>query len=289
VRRGSYALFVRVLVTGANGNVGSAVVGRYLRAGHEVRSFVHGPIEPPGGEVLRGDITDSAALAEATREVQLVVHCAAAVSSDLETCLRVNAEGTRRLVESLAGRERPRFIYLSTISVYDDAAGPSYDEESSLWTSSDGGYGFSKAEAERALRVGVGRELAATILRPPLILSMHPRSRWGPLAVARARTEVGCLLPFPELPYVHVDNLVDAIVLAAGSPRAVGRTYNVVEGVADTREYLEAIHRAAGSSTPPIPADAPRLRFASERIRHELGWAPRDTWREFLSLLREPP
>ena len=281
-------LAVRVLVTGANGSVGSAVVERFLRDGHRVHAFVHGALDPPGGEVFRGDIADRVALAAAARGVQLVVHCAASVTADRDTSLRVNVDGMRCLVETLVAGDRPGLIHLSTVSVYDDAAGPEYDEDSAHWTSFEGEYGFAKAEAERVLTT-LGRALASTVLRPALVLSMHPRSRWGPLAVERARSDEGCLLPFPELPYVHVDNLVDAIVLAARAPQARGRAYNVVEGVADTREYLAAIYGAAGKSPPSIPADAPRLRFASERIRRELEWHPPDRWREFVSLLRAPP
>ena len=278
---------MRVLVTGANGSVGSAVVARFLRDGHGVSAFVRGPREPPGGEVFRGDITDRFALAAAARGAELVVHCAAAVTTEAETNLRVNAGGMRCLVDTLVNAGCRRLVHLSTISVYDDAAGPDYDEESALWTSPDGTYGFSKAEAERIL--GSGRSPPWVILRPSLVLSMHARSRWGPLAVARARTDDACPLPFPELPYVHADNLVDVIVLAAGAPNATGRAYNVVEGVGDTREYLAAVYGAAGRSAPPIPADAPRLRFAADRVRRELGWRPRDRWREFLSQLHPRP
>jgi nucleoside-diphosphate-sugar epimerase len=120
------------------------------------------------------------------------------------------------------------------------------------------------------------------ILRPAVVLSLHARSRWGRLAVARARAEAGCLVPFPELPHVHVDDLVDAVLLAADAADARGRAFNVVAGVADTREYLSAVYGAAGKTPPPVPADAPRLRFAARRIRDELGWAPRARWRDFL-------
>ena len=175
---------VRVLVTGANGSVGSAVVERFLRDGHRVHAFVRGPCDPPGGEVFRGDIADRGALAAAARGVQLVVHCAASVTADRDTNLRVNVDGMRCLVETLVAGDRPRLIHLSTVSVYDDAAGPDYDEDSALWTSVEGEYGFTKAAAARVLTT-VGRELDATILRPALILSMHARSRLGP---ARRRT-----------------------------------------------------------------------------------------------------
>ena len=269
-------------MTGATGAVGAAVVERFQRDEHEVRALVRGAERPAGVETLRGDLTERPAVTAAVRGVDLAVHCAASRSADLAECQRVNVDGTRCLVEALAV-ERARLVHISTVSVYADAAGPSYDEDSALATTPEDAYGFTKAQAERVIRTS---NLDAVVLRPALILSMHPRSRWGPLAVARARLEPGCLVPYPELPYVHVDNLVEAIVLAARAPEARGRAYNVVEGVADTRAYLDAVYGAAGRAPPPIPPGAPRLRFAADRIRRELAWAPRDRWRDFLAELR---
>jgi nucleoside-diphosphate-sugar epimerase len=277
---------VRVLVTGATGSVGGAVVERLARDGHEVRALARGDGAPAGAEIVRGDLTDRTAVAAAARGVALAVHCAASVSNDLAEATRVNVDGTRALAEALVAAGCPRLVHVSTLSVFDDAGGPDYDEESPLWTAPDGAYGFTKAEAERLLVGGFAGVLATTILRPSLIASMHPRSRWGPRAIDRARTASACLLPFPELPYVHVDNLVEAIVLAARAPEARGRAYNVVDGVADTRAYLAAVYGAAGREAPPVPDGAPRLRFASERIRRELAWAPRDLWPAFLAELR---
>ena len=130
--------------------------------------------------------------------------------------------------------------------------------------------------------------LPAIIFRPTLILSMHPRSRWGPGAVARARQADRCLLPFRQIPYVHVDNLVQAIALAAHAAAGMkdGRAFNVAEGAGDTAAYLAAVHGAAGRPVLPPPTDAPLLRYPADRIRRELPWAPLDRWSGFLRELR---
>jgi nucleoside-diphosphate-sugar epimerase len=231
--------------------------------------------------VSRRDLADAAGLFRLVRTSDFVVHCAGVTFGDLAECRRENVDTARSLVTA-ALAAGCTLIQMSTISVYDDAGGPTFDETSRLWTLPHAPYGFTKAEAERIVRGGIARGLAAVILRPAMVLSMHPRSRWGPLALQRARASDGPLIPFPELPYVHVDNLADAVLLAAARPPARGRAYNVVDGVGDTTEYLAAVYGAIGLPPPPIPPDAPRLRFAAERIRAELGYAPVDRWREFL-------
>ncbi len=275
-------------VTGVGGNIGSVVAGRLAREGWRVRGLVRGGASPVG-ETVRGDLGDHRTLVEAARGAELTVHCAAAFSNDVEACRRSNVEGVANLVDALLAGGCPLLVHISTISVYDDAVGPDYDEDSALWSGDgdDNAYGRSKAESERIISAAAAtRGLSAVILRPALVTSMHPRSRWGPQAIERAATSPSSILPFPELPHVHVDNLAEAVVLAARVPGARGRAYNVVDGVAPGRDYLDAVYAAAGRPPPPIPPDAPLLRFRAQRIRDELGYAPIERWQAFLAEIR---
>jgi nucleoside-diphosphate-sugar epimerase len=278
-----------LLLTGATSPLGTAVAAHFTRAGHHVRALVRTPDHPapPATELVLGDVTDRATLFAAARDVDGAIHCAASHAADLGECRHVNVTGTHHLTDALlACSNRPRLVHISTVSVYDDAAGPDFDEDSPRWTRAESSYGLTKAEAERTIEDAAARGLDAVILRPALILSMHPRSRWGPLAVARARASDACILPFAEVPYTDADSVVAAIALALRTPAARGRAYNVVDAVADTREYLDAVYTAAGKATPAIPPDAPRPRFAAERIRRELDFRPVDRWRERLGELR---
>ncbi len=275
---------MRVLVTGATGSLGSAVAARFVEEGLRVRAVVrHGAAT--GGETVAADLTDRQAIWR-TADVDVAVHCAAAIGSDLDLCRRVNIEGTQNLVDALVARGCRLLVHISTITVYDDAHEETeFDEASPTWTTPHDAYGFTKAEAERVALAANAPNFAVVVLRPGAILSMHPRSRWGPLAIQRARDSEESIMPFPELPYVHVDNVVDAIALAMRSPAAHGRAYNVIDGSADTNEYLNAVYGAVGRAPPPIPPEAIRQHFRADRIRRELGWAPADRWREFLGQL----
>jgi len=278
---------LRALVTGANGNVGSVVTARLTRGGCQVRGMVRGADRSPAGETVRADLGDRAALTDAARGADLCVNCAAEFSGDAAACRRSNIDGVANLVDALLATGCGLLVHISTISAYDDAAGPDYDEDSPLWTGEgDHPYGPSKAESERIIAAAAARGLAAVILRPALITSMHPRSRWGPQAIEKAAASPDSILPFPEIPHVHVDNLAQAVVLAATTPAARGRAYNVVDRAAPGSEYLAAVYAAAGKAAPAIPPEAPVLRFKAQRIRDELGYAPTDLWRAFLAEIR---
>jgi nucleoside-diphosphate-sugar epimerase len=159
------------------------------------------------------------------------------------------------------------------------------DEDAPLRVGPPDDYGRSKAAGERAVRDAGGRGLRHVILRPTAVLSMHPRSYWGPLAVARARSEPGPIVRLAVLPHVHVDNLAEAVLLAATREGALGRAYDVVDGHGPVDEYLAALYAAAGRPVPALAGRRPVVRYRGERIRAELGYAPVDRWPEFIAEL----
>jgi nucleoside-diphosphate-sugar epimerase len=277
------------VVTGAGGMLGTAVVDRLAREGMKVRAIVRNtPLTAESAvELAHAELGDAAAepvIARAVEGAHLVVHCAAVAGTDAE-CRRSNIEGTRRIVEAALAARVELFIHVSTVSVYDESGAPNFDEESPLRTNPAHAYGWTKAEAERVVRAAETRGLRAVILRPVVVLSMHAKSYWGPRAVERARADAKSVIGMKDVPYVHVDNLVDSIVLAARGPQAIGKVYNVVDDHADAREYLAAVFAAVGTPPPELPATAPALRFSGEKIRRELAYAPKDRWREFLAEL----
>lgn len=287
---------LRVLVTGASGFVGSRVARRLAEKGMTVTALLRRPgqhvgLDHPQIQQLQGEFQRPADAASACAERDAVVHCAATVGRDLDDARQVNAEGTAVVAAAARAAGCRRFVHISTLAVLAvDRSDAVLDEDSPLKTSGDN-YGLTKAEAEQRLREEMERGLPAVILRPGAILGAHPTSTWAtkvPQAIRAGK------MPLRDdgrdrLPWVHVEDLLDAVELALARPEAVGRTYHLADGHWEWREYVEAVR---GWFTDALPAPViPRSElkqpgqyftgtYLAERIREELGYQPRRTWAE---------
>ena len=264
-----------ILVTGAAGTIGSVVAAALDGARGMVR-------RDPGPDQIVGDLTDPASLAAAVAGASAVVHCAASLSKDWADCERTNVDGTRHLIAAMRAAGCERLVHLSTASVYDYRGGHPLDEDCPTWTERVDAYGYTKAEAERLV---ASSGLAFTILRLVVVLSMHPRSYWGPLAIDRARVADAPVWPLAKIPYVHVDNIAVAVGLVLDGDVAIGRTYNLMDGVGDGRAFNQRLFAAAGREVPPVATLPFELPVEAARIRAELGYAATDRFTEFLAAL----
>jgi nucleoside-diphosphate-sugar epimerase len=282
-----------VLLTGGSGFVGSRVAKRLIALGHPIHAVVRRAgaaqeLASPLTTLIEGDFVDPAVTRRAAEGCEIVVHCAATAGLDFEPVRRVNVEGTRSVIDAALAAGCRRFIQVSTISVYAAGDLPVIDEDSALKEQGEP-YGVTKAEADRLVLDAVRRGLRATILRPGAILGVHPTSTWAVRVPERIRDrQVKLKIDGDDvLPYLHVENLVDAILLALGSDVAVGRVYNVVDGHTTWRRYTDGVRAWFG--TPPlevipeveiVPGSYWKGEFAARRIRAELGYLPRITYEE---------
>ncbi|MFE0577785.1 NAD-dependent epimerase/dehydratase family protein [Streptomyces sp. NPDC058874] len=292
---------MRVLVTGAYGFVGNAVVRRLAEAGHEVVALTHRPADAPRPElpvtrVVYGDIRDKTALAEALEGVEGVCHLAALTrvreSFDRpEEYQHVNAGGTVALLDALAAASpnlTPRVILGSTAAVYGAPEQQPISEDTAPAPSNP--YGVSKLAADDALRARAeAGEVEAVSLRCFNIsgavsgVGDADESRIIPKAVAVAAGR------YPRLEmngegdavrdFVHVDDLARAYVLALeSSTSGPYRLYNVGATAASMREIVDTVERVTGKAVPvvhrPPQPEPPRLVADISRITTDLGWKP---------------
>jgi nucleoside-diphosphate-sugar epimerase len=244
---------MRALVTGATGFVGSHLAEALLRQGAEVTALVRSPskaalLNQLGVRQVRGDLHDRAALIEATRGQDAIFHVAGLVAAHDEAEFRYgNREGTAKLVaairEALPSRgtaEPPRLVYVSSMAAGGPAprGRPRQGHEPSAPVTA---YGRSKLEGEEVVR---GSGLLWTVIRPPMVYG--PRDT-EVLKVFRL-TRTGLVPVFgdgtQELSAIYGPDLAEALVAAATSEAAPGRTYYACHPeVFSSRSFVEAVAR----------------------------------------------
>lgn len=149
---------MKILVTGGAGYIGSLLVPTLLHRGYKVRlfdSFMWG-VKPilhfaaePTLELVSGDIRDAAAIKEAVKDQDLVIHLAAIVgypacAADRDRAISTNVEGTRILIEALSKDQK--LLFASTGSTYGKVEGVC-DEDTPIDPLTL--YGSTKWEAEK--------------------------------------------------------------------------------------------------------------------------------------------
>ncbi len=206
-----------VVVTGASGFIGTALVPRLLAAGHLPRLVMRRlPVPPPDPpvEVVRGDLTSPESLRVALAGAGAVVHLGAATSAgrlDPALAYRVNVGGATALIEACRAAGCRRVVVLSTQHVYLPRCGT---------------YGRTKRIAD-VLFADSG--LDVTILRPSLVYGPGSRGVFVKLATfVRGLPVMPVIGPGTwHLRPVYLDDLVELIVQTLARPEVSGRTYDV--------------------------------------------------------------
>jgi 2-alkyl-3-oxoalkanoate reductase len=276
------------LVTGANGFVGSRIARRLVMDGWRVRAIVRSHDPSPdliGVEQVVGDFVEPPVSRAAGNGMRTVIHCAATGGPDREAAERVNVAGTRSMLDAAIQNRCDRYIQISTCSVYQTAGLLIVDEEAPLQGTDAEPYGATKADADRAVLKARDGGLHTTIFRPGAILGVHPTSTWAVQVPDRIRTEAGFTRPRTRsMAWVHVEDLVDGVMLALSSD-AAGRVYNMVDEHTTWGDYADRVRSWLGLEPQPevdpaTPSAGWTGRFEARRVRDELGYAPQRTYEQ---------
>lgn len=212
-----------VLVTGATGLVGFNIVKSLLARGRAVKALVRDPqrareILPRECALVRGDVTDKSTLEGAMAGCDTVYHAAGLPEQwfrDAGIFQRVNVEGTRNMVEVALRVGLRRFVYTSTIDVFEGAAGATFDESVIASAPKGTAYERSKQEADLVVVEAIQRGLMAVFLHPSGVYGPGPMASPGinQLVLDLKHGKLPMLLP-GGVPLVYSEDVGEGHVLA---------------------------------------------------------------------------
>ena len=265
-----------VLITGANGFIGSKVVERLLQYGFgKIRCFVR-----PSSKLERlkeivsrsetghsvefviGDLLSRDDCCRAARDVTVVFHLAAGFDKSFAGAFMNSALATRNLVDAFIKVGKPkRFVNVSSFAVYSNLGmkrGALLDEACPLEDAPQeryDAYGFGKLKQEEVVReYGQNRGLPYVIIRPGAVFGPGKKDLSGRIGIDTFGFFIH-VAGSKILPLTFVDNCAEAIVLAGLKPGVDGEVFNVVDDELPTSsQFLRAYKkRVKGFFSVPIP------------------------------------
>jgi len=302
---------MKILVTGGAGYIGGTVSRLLLAGGHAVTIYdnlCHSKRSAvaEGAEFVEGDIADRSLLEETLKSgrFQGVMHFAALIEAGEsmqrpEIYFRNNTAGTLSLLESMLATGHNRLVFSSTAACYGEPVSTPILEDAKLEPTN--AYGESKLLVEHMLRwfnrihgfryaslryfnvagaiagYGEAHEPESHLIPLVLDVALGRREKIKIFGEDYPTHDGTCIRD-----YIHVSDLADAHLLALAVLETKDRViYNIGNGQGfSVREVIESVRRVTGRPIPveecPRRAGDPAVLVAgSEKIKRELGWAPK--------------
>ncbi len=296
----------QVLVTGADGFIGSHLVERLVRDGSKVRAFVFynafdswgwlDQVEPAvreALEVVAGDVRDPHGVATAMEGCEAVFHLAALIGIPFsyhspDAYVDTNVKGTLNVLQAARRLGTPRVIHTSTSEVYGTAQQVPIAETHPLNAQSP--YAASKIAADQlALSFHRSFGTPVAVMRPFNTYGARQSTRAvlptiiTQIAAGAKRVKLGALHPTRDFNYVL--DTVDGFVAIAGADQAIGEVVNfgsdfeisigdAAQLIAELMGIKIEIESEAGRLRP-AASEVERLWADNSRARGLLGWQPR--------------
>ncbi|MDO5501970.1 MAG: NAD(P)-dependent oxidoreductase [Actinomycetia bacterium] len=288
-----------VVVTGANGFVGSYVCHALIERGASVRAVVRREGTAPDLEGLTefvGDFTDAEVATQACAGAGVVVHTVHPMGEE-DGAQQQSVQWSAQLAEAAREADVPLFVHVSTTSVYERKQDTGdVDEFSALSPDDDNEYAVTKRDTDLALAEVDG--LTRVLVRPTAILGPGESSIWNTLRPKDIRDNEDARTEDPERTFgwLHVRDLADLIAdLATGriptatdsmdGPVAGAATpVNAVSGNRRLREYIGPVCAAVGVEPIWTEPRGFRADLVAERAR-SWGWTPKVTFEEAIDEL----
>jgi dihydroflavonol-4-reductase len=263
---------MKVFVTGGTGFIGGRVVAKLRERGDEVVALVRDParaaaLSEAGCELIRGDVGDPAALAEAMAGCDAAIHGAAVYEvgipeSERRQMYEANVVGTENVLRAALDAKVPKVVYVSTVAVFGNTRGrvvdEAYEPPGREFTSY---YEQTKFEAHRVAKRLIAEEgISCVIVQPGGVYGPNDHSALGQLMDQFLAGRLPALA-FPDLGInaVHVDDVAGGILLALDQGKT-GESYILGGQITTMRELIEKLARVSGRRPPRFTMPTPLIK-----------------------------
>lgn len=289
---------MKIAITGGTGFIGRRLVLRHVAHGDDVRVLSRrksaGDALSNAARLFQGDLTNPVDLRPFLDGADVLYHCAAEIT-DPTRMTAVHVDGTRALLSAASGRIG-RWVQLSSTGAYGPRRSGVVTEKTDLQP--DSVYETTKVKSDALLGAAAqSGGFSHVIVRPSNVYGpdMTNRSLFGLIGIIARGLFFFIGKVGASANYIHVDNVIDAVMLCGRVPEAARRIYNVSDhrtlehfvglvcaslGRRDPRARLpEALVRACVAVMPPfsltksrIDALTNRVVYSNDKIETELGY-----------------
>ncbi len=296
----------KILITGADGFIGSHLTEKLVKKGCQVKAFVlynsfnswgwldHSPQEiKTQVEVFAGDIRDPFGVNTAARDCDIIFHLAALIAIPYSyhsptTYIDTNIKGTLNIMEAARTHHIEKVIHTSTSEVYGTAQFVPITEEHPLQGQSP--YSASKIGADQ-----IAGSYFASFDTP--VATIRPFNTYGPrqslraviptlitqIATGNQKIKLGALSPTRDFNFV--DDITEAFIKIAESDKTIGQTMNAGNNyevsIGDTAKIIAQLMDAKieilsdEARLRPTKSEVNRLWADNSKIKKLTGWQPK--------------
>ncbi len=253
---------MRVLLTGADGFVGSNVTRELLRQGYQVVAFVEAKrdaatIKDLPVEIIKGDLLDGGIVNQAAASCQYIIHLAANTNiqpAKSEIIRRVNIEGTRHVIAAALAHNIKRMVYVGTANTFGFGSKDNPGDETRPYASAKYGLDYmdSKYEAHQTVLNAVKENNLPCVI-------VNPTFMFGPYDTKPSSGAMILAIKDGKIPgytsggrnYIAVKNVATGIVNALKKGR-IGEAYVLGNHNLSYKEVFRLIAQTIGVKPPAI-------------------------------------
>ena len=278
---------MKLFVTGATGFVGGHLVRKLADSGHKMCCLIRESsratlLEELGASLVVGDVTKKETLTAGMTGCDGVIHLANIYSlweRDKSLYSKVNIEGTRNVLEAALEVSVHKVVHVSTVLVYGKPADSPFSENSAAGPEQFSEYARTKFEGDRiAWALHSAEGLPLVVLYPGGILGPGDEKFTGELIKKLIAGKIpATVLDNSAFTYVHVADVVEAIVRAMEKEGNIGEKYFLGKHQLQMHEFYETVCEFSGANLP---------RF---RIPNSLAMPTARLLTLFADIVKKPP